>query len=223
MKKLSVTRSTHPVTFKKCSSLGQLITVIEKEGEAEGLYVIKVYLNDKAMDAEEEGLLDSLSINEVDKLTVDLASMTEIIRNTMTDIVGSIQSTQLKAIQFSKEFRQAQSVDDEKVKYILILCRQIIESLEEIFVAYNKEHILLKHMSLWRQAESELTNILQCILQSRNLSGYELISDLIEYDLVHALDQWEEVIEKELVENSSLNGIFSLKNKQQKSDNGVDV
>ena len=223
MKNLKVTRATHPVTFKKCKRLGELIAVIEKEGEAEDLFITKVYLNGKAMDEEEEKLLDSLSINEVESLAVDLSSITELARKTLTDIISAIQTTQATSIVFGKEFRASKNVDDEKVKFVLIQCREIIETLEQIFNAHKQEKFAVKHLSLWHEAEKELTNILQCILQTRKMSGHEMMADLIEYDLVQALDQWEEAIEKELLENSSLNGIFSLKKDGSNSDNGVDA
>lgn len=223
MKKVTVTRQSHPATYKKCKNLGQLIATIEKEGEKDRLYVVQVSLNGRKMDEEEEKLLDSLSIGDVDQLEVRFASMQEIVRNSITDIIASIQDTQLRAISFAKEFRIAQATDDEKVKFILIQCRSIIDSLEEIFKAHTSDHFKIKHHSLWLESEKELTNILQCILQSRKMSDAEFLSDLIEYDLVQALDSWEEVLEKELIDNPSFTGIFSLKTRGQQSDNGMDA
>lgn len=209
MKKLSVTRSSHPATFRQCKNLGQLVAVIEKQGEKEGLFVTKVYLNGKAMDEEEENLLESLSTNEVKSLEVDLATLVEIVKNSIADIIASIQTTQMKAIQFAKEFRENKSADDEKVKYLLIQCRSVIESLEQVFAAHKKKSFSIKHLSLWHESEKELTNIIQCVLQSRRLSDHDFIADLIEYDLVQALDQWEETLEKELLDNSMLTGAYS--------------
>jgi dGTP triphosphohydrolase len=223
MKSLKVTRATHPATFKKCKNLGELIAIIEQEGELENLYITKVVLNGRLMDEEEEKLLDSLSINEVQEMLVQMASISEIVKETLADSLYAIQGAQSKAIEFAKSFRAQFEVDDEKIKYVLIQCRQIINSLEEVFSAHQNERLTLKHHSLWIEAEKELTNILQCIFQARQMPGYQLVCDLLEYDLVQALDQWEEVIEKELLENSSLNGIFSLKNQSHRGDNEVDV
>ncbi len=223
MKTQKVTRASHPMTFKKCKNLGELIAIIEKEGEAEKLFITQVVLNSRPMDDEEEKLLSGLSINEVEELVIKMSTLSEIIKDTLADSLYAIQGVQAKSIEFSKEFRKSHEVDDEKVKYVLIQCRQIINSLEEIFAAHKNGTFMLKHHSLWYEAEKELTNILQCIFQTRKMSGYEMICDLMEYDLVQALDQWEEVIEKELLENSSLNGIFSLKNTTAKSDNEVDA
>lgn len=218
MKKLKVNRTNHPATFRKCKNLGQVIAVVEKQGENEGLFVTKVYLNGKSMDSEEEYLLDSLSTNEIKELDFDLSTMDDIIKNSIADIIASIQTTQIKAIEFAKEFRKQKSSDDEKVKYVLIQCRSVIESLEQIFLAHNNKSFVIKHLPLWLEAEKELTNILQCILQSRHLSDFNFIADLIEYDLVQALDQWEEVLEKELLENSHLIGQFNKGNSDQDLD-----
>ncbi len=223
MKNLKVSRSSHPMTFKKCKNLGELVAVVEKEGEADNLFITQVILNNKIMDEEEEKLLTSLSVNEIESMVFKMATISEIVRETLADTLYAIQSTQSKAIEFAKSFRQNFEVDDEKVKFTLIQCRQIINSLEEIFCAHQNETFLIKHHSLWNEAEKELTNILQCIFQTRKMPGFNMLCDLMEYDLVQALDQWEEVIEKELLENSSLNGIFSLKNQASQRDNEVDA
>lgn len=209
MKKIEVNRKSHPATFRQCKNLGQVIAVIEKEGEQQGLFVTKVYLNGKAMDSEEENLLDSLSLSEIKFLTFDLSSIEEIIKNSITDIIASIQGAQTHAIEFAREFRRDGKIDDEKVKFVLIECRSVIESLEEIFLAHSKQNFMIRHLPLWHEAEKELTNIIQCILQSRHMSDPQFLSDFFEYDLVQALDQWEEVLEKELLENSSFTGCFS--------------
>ncbi len=223
MKKLSVTRTSHPATFRKCKNLGQLIAVIEKQGEADGLYVVKIHLNGRSMDEDEESLLDSLSINEVKKIDFEMSSMNDIIRKSIADIMAAIQDTQMRAIGFAKQFRSDQAVDDEKVKFVLIQCRSVIESLEQIFTAHSKRRFVIKHLPLWYEAEKELTNILQCILQSRKMTDVDFLADLIEYDLVQALDQWEETLEKEVLENPSFSGIFNLKSHALNSDNGVDA
>ncbi len=222
MKKLKVTRTSHPATFRTCKNLGQLIASIEKEGEAQQLFVTKVYLNGKPMDEDEENLLDSLSTNEVESLEFNLSTIQEMIKNSIADIIASIQTTQLKAIEFCKEFRAKESLDDEKVKFVLVQCRSIIESLEQIFVAHHHDTFRIRHLSLWHEAEKELTNILQGILQGRRISSYDFLSDLIEYDLVQALDQWEEVLEKELLENAAFSGDFTLTT-SGKGDSNLDI
>lgn len=223
MKTLKVSRASHPATFKKCKNLGQLIAVIEKQGEKENLFVVKIRLNGQRMDSDEENLLDTLSISEIKSLEFDLETMKNIVRGSIADIVASIQDTQMRSISFAKSFRESASVDDEKVKFLLIQCRSIIESLEEIFVAHSKKNFNIKHLPLWYEAEKELTNILQCILQSRKMTDHDFMADLIEYDLVQALDQWEETLEKELLENPAFSGIFNLKSRGSNSDNGVDA
>ena len=223
MKTVTVSRKTHNATFSRCKNLGQLIATIEKEGERDKLFVVKVYLNGKSMDSEEENLLDGLSINEVDELSIEFCTIDEIVRQSITDIIASIQNTQVLAIKFAKEFRVNEAIDDEKVKFILIQCRTVIESLEEVFKVNSQDQFLIKHLALWHQAEKELTNILQCILQSRKISKVEFLSDLIEYDLIQALDQWEEALEKELIDNPAFTGIFKLKSTSDNVDNGVDV
>jgi uncharacterized protein YukE len=223
MRDLRVNRSTYPAYFKKCKNLGQLISLMEKEGENDKLFIITLHLNGKKMDQDEEKLLDNLGINEVDELRVRLGSMSEIVSQSLASIIASIQSIQMRAIQFAREFRQAGSVDQEKVKYLLINCRQMIDGLEEVFRSHASKKFTIKHHSLWLESEKELTNILHIILQGLNQSQATFMSDLLEYDLVHALDCWEETLEKELLENSLLKGNFSLNPMSDSSNNGVDA
>lgn len=223
MRKVKVDRQSHPATFRSCKNLGQLIVSIEREGEAQNLFVIQVGLNGRTMDEDEEKLLESLALSEVEQLDITYASIDEMIGQSIRDMITAIQDIQLRAIDFCKEFRRQDQVDDEKVKFILIQCRSIIDSLEQVFAAHISQKFHIRHHSLWHEAEKELTNILQCILQGRRVSDAQFMSDLIEYDLVQALDQWEEALEKELIDNPSMTGIFSLKKDSHKPDNGVDA
>lgn len=223
MKTISYTRDTHPANFKQCKTFGQLLAVIEKQGEADGLYISRIFLNEKLMDFDEENLLESMSVSQVKEIKVEMATIHELICKSMTSVIRSIQDTQTSAIKFAKEFRSTQSVDDEKVKFVLIKCRTIIESLEELFTSHMNGKFKIKHIPLWEQSETQLSNILQCILQGRKMSQADFLADLIEYDLVYALDQWEETIEKEIVDNQELNKIFSLKRGGVSSNNGVDA
>jgi len=218
-----VTRDSHPALFNRCKSLGSLIVALEKEGETESLFITKIFLNEKIMDSEEEKLLDSLSITEINSLKVVYSQIKEIICQSIQELVMKIQDIQQLSIKFSRELRKANKVNEEKIKFILIECRSIIDSLEHIFSVHTSGRFLLKHHSLWIEAERELTNVLHCILQSRHMDQPGFIADLIEFDLVQALDVWDEVLEKELVDNPTFTGIFRLKNNQYVPDNGADA
>ena len=223
METIQFSRKSHPMYFKKSDHLGHLIRFVEKEGERNDRYIVKIHLNGRQMDEDEEKLLERLSINEIQELEVSYASINEIVGTAIRDLIVSIQDIQLRAIRFAKEFRESGQVDDEKVKFVLIQCRSVIDGLEHIFSSHLQNKFQIKHYSLWAEAEKELTNILQCIFQGRHLSKPEFMSELLEMDLVQALDQWEEVLEKELLENSGIKGIFSLKRESQAKDNGVDA
>ena len=223
MKSMVFNRKNSPVVFRQLKNLGQLIQWIESEGEKEDLFIVKMSLNGKNMDEDEENLLESLSINEVEEIAVEMAPIEEIMSQTMGTIIGAIQDIQLNVVKFCSEFRKSNNLDDEKVKYLLIHCRSVIDSLEEIFKAHMSKKFVLKHHSLWLEAEKELTNILQCILQSRHMSDVNFISDLLEFDLVSALSQWDEVLEKEIMDNPFASNIFSLKSQAPDGDNGVNA
>ena len=136
MKTMVINRKNYPASFKQCKKLGQLISWAESVGEKDNLYIVKMYLNNQLMDEEEENLLDSLSINEIEELKIEMSPIEEIMGKTMSTIIGAIQDTQLKIVKFSSEFRQNNKLDDEKVKFILIQCRSVIDSLEQIFKAH---------------------------------------------------------------------------------------
>ena len=223
MASVKVNRSTHPASFKKSKSFGQLLALLEKEGEGKNQYITSLKMNGRKVDEEEEKLIESLSIDEIDELIIEFSSLSQIVGTSIRDMIAKIQDIQLRSIQFAKDFKNSEKLDDEKIKFILIECRSVIMGLEQVFQSHIKGQFLLKHSSLWTEAERVLTNILQCILQSRHISPVEFVADLLEYELVEALDQWEEVLEKELLENSQFVGIFSLIPTDPRSDNGVDV
>jgi hypothetical protein len=223
MTKRRIDRKNHPATFRTCKNLGQLIALVEQEGEKDKKFLTKISLNGKKMDQDEECLLENMSINEVDFIEVEMQSLNEIIAHSLTDIISTLQHIQMRAIQFAREIRKSNSIDKEKINFSLIECRTFIQSLEEVFIANQQGKFRIRHLPLWNEAEKELTNILQCILQSREVAAPDFIADLMEYDLIQALDQWEDTLDKELTENPALTGIFNLKSGRHKSDNEVDA
>ena len=112
MKTMVINRKNYPASFKQCKKLGQLISWAESVGEKDNLYIVKMYLNNQLMDEEEENLLDSLSINEIEELKIEMSPIEEIMGKTMSTIIGAIQDTQLKIVKFSSEFRQNKLITD---------------------------------------------------------------------------------------------------------------
>ena len=149
--------------------------------------------------------------------------MQEIVVNTMTSIIASIQETQMLATRFAREFRNDKKSDEEKIKYLLVQCRNIVQMLEELFQAHTKKSFLIKHISLWFQSEQEFSNVLQCLLHARKMTDFGFIADILDQELVQSLEQWEDTIEKELFDNSALTQIFKLNQAQSPSHNRMDV
>ncbi len=208
MKRIKVDRTTYPATFKTCKNLGQLIASVEKAGEKDKQYLTKLFLNGKLMDQDEEYLLENMTIHDVEVLEVEFQTVNEIIGKSITDIIKTLQQIQMRAIEFAREIRKANQIDDEKVKFSLIECRTFIQSLEEIFIANQQGKFKIKHFPLWSEAEKELTNILQCLLQSLEVGTPEFVADIMDYELIQALDQWEDTLDRELMDNPSLTGHF---------------
>ena len=223
MKQVIVNRKSFPASFKSCKNFGQLIQWVENFGEREKHFIVRMELNGKFIDEEEEKLLDNMSIDDVQEIVVNFSPVEEIMSKTMSSVITMIQDLQLKSIDFAQEMRKAPELEEEKMKGVLVKSRRVIDSLEELFRAHVNKKFHLRHHSLWNQAEAELTNILQCILQSFEMGNKDFLSDLLEYELTHALQLWEEVLEKEILDNPSISNIFQLKNGGTGSDNKADV
>ena len=223
MKQLVINRENFPASFKSCKNFGQLIQWVENFGERDKHFIVKMQLNGKFIDEEEEKLLDNMSISEVQEIVVDLSPVEEIMCRTMTSVISMIQDLQIKSIEFAQEMRKAPELESDKMKGLLVKSRWVIDSLEELFRAHVNKKFHLRHHSLWNQAESELTNILQCILQTFEIGNKDFLSDLLDFELTHALQLWEEVLEKEILDNPSISHIFHLKKTGIASDNEVDV
>lgn len=217
MTRQRIDRTSYPATFHTCNNLGQVIASLEKLGENEKKFLTKIFLNGKLLDQDEEYLLENLSISEIDYLEVEFQSLNEIIAQSISDIIATLQQIQVRAIQFARDIRKSKSIDREKVKFSLIECRTFIQSIEEVFIANQQGKFRIRHLPLWNEAEKELTNILQCILQSHEVGTPEFVADLLEYDLIQSLDQWEDTLYREMADNPSLSGNFNPKHIAQPS------
>ena len=215
MKNLLVNRDTYPLLFKKCKNLGEVISFIEKQGENENLYITNIYLNEEPMNEEEESLLDSLSISEIEQLNFNLSSMEEMTRQSIIELISALQVARLKAEEFFNKFQNKKKWSEEDFSLLLFQCRLIMDGLEHIFQAHSQGRVSICQALLWEEAEEKLSQTLESLLKAHQAESFERASHLIENDLRQAFEVWEETLEKEIVENSSLNGSFSGENRRK--------
>lgn len=210
MKKFSINKGSYPALYSSCKNFGELMSWVEHEGARDNLFVTSITLNDRPIDADEESLLDRLAMSEVIQLDVQLQSIEELVVATLENTIQLIQNLQLKAGELARYIADNGDFQPRSLKEIFSLSRTLIDTLEEVFSSHANGKLLLRHFSLWREAEKELSSILQCILQSFEINNNAALGELLTDPFISALDAWDEVLQKELSENKRLTPYFSV-------------
>lgn len=224
MKTIYVTPKLYPQNFKKAKNLGQLIALFEKQGENDRLYVVKVNVNGCSINRDEESMFESMSVEEINDMTIHYSTLAEIVLQLLQSNISLLQSMQIQAIRFGQDYRQAaEEVPDHRLNHLLIDCRTFIESLEQAYQLHSNQLFYIRHISLWKIAESEFSNILQSIFQTQQWGNAQILCDLVEYDLTDSLENWEDILYKELLDNPRLKSIFCLKTERSNRDNSKDA
>ena len=223
MKNLIITEKSHPALFLACKNFSEIIQWVEREGFKDGLYVSKITLNGRLVDEDEENLLERLAIKEVKLLEVQYMDVAELVVETIMSTIQLLQNLQLKSIEQGGYILANSKVQPNSMKEIFSKSRMLIVTLEEVFSAHSNSKMMLKHFSLWREAEKELSSILQCLLQSFEIQDFPIVGELLEGAFPEALGLWEDVLDKELNDNRRLSPIFALKKGAEQSDNRVNA
>lgn len=149
--------------------------------------------------------------------------VSELVAETMKSVIALIQDLQVISLKNAEALIRSEDFEANGLKEIFAKSRMLIHSLEQIFQVHGHQGFQLRHFSLWREAEKELSSILQCILQSFEMKNAEIVSELLDSAFPDALTRWEEVLEKEILDNTSISTIFGLKSGHRGADNGVDA
>ena len=222
MKNISISKKSHPAVFLACKNFGQIIQWAEREGSKDGLYIAKVQLNGRVVDEDEESLLDRLSTKEVKLLEIQYMQVAELVVETIMSTIQLLQNLQVVSTEQGLYIQKHNKVVPNTMKEIFSKSRMLITTLEEVFAAHSNDKMLLRHFSLWREAEKELSTILQCLLQGFEIQDYPIVGELLEGAFPEALGLWEDVLSKELRENKRLSPIFELKKSIDQRDNTLD-
>lgn len=223
MKKFAINANSHPALYVSCKNFGEIMSWVEHEGAKENLFVTNIVLNERGIDSDEENLLDRLAVSEVKQLEVTLQLIEELVVETLYSTIELIQNLQRKSIEQAQYIGQNSEFHPQSLKEVFGLSRTLIDTLEEVFASHNNRKIHLKHFSLWREAEKELSTIMQCILQSFEMDDPVVLAELLENPFPDALASWEEVLHKELNENRQLTPFFQLKLASSRGHNTSDA
>jgi len=223
VKKFSINKTSYPAIYSSCKNFGEVLSWVEHEGAKDKLFITKLVLNDRVIDSDEENLLDRLAVAEIHQLDITLQVIEELVVETLCSTIELIQNLQTRSIDQAKYIAKNNEFHPQSLKEVFGLSRTLIDTLEEVFSSHNKQKVLLKHFSLWREAEKELSTIMQCILQSFEMDSPAALGELLQSPFPDALDSWEEVLVKELNENRRLVPFFQLKSHSIGGDNTSDA
>jgi len=223
MKKMTLDRKNYPGVFNGCKNLSELIRWVETTGQQENMMVSKLTLNNRFLDEDEENLLSNLAISEVQSLDVEFRPLHELVAETMKSLIALLQDLQVRSLKEAEFALKTGGLESNAMKGVFASSRTLIRSLEEVFQLHNSGKFNLKHFSLWREAEKEFSGILQCLLKSIEIKDQVFVSELLAGAFPDALMHWEDVLEKEILDNVAVATIFNLNSGPSERHNRKDA
>jgi|SRR6185312_1527545 len=205
------TRQELATQFFDAQTLGDLFRQIELELGKKNQVVCQFKINGLTLTEETEKRLREGSVQDVDLIEVlgqaPADIMSGILQNWCQEIPKMIDIND----RLSQDLR-FQGVEGRLKPFVSLIdsCQLLVDSLMSI------DHLLATTRTVqtenWKQAEQLTASSIGQALQAFQKKDFTLLADVLEYDLGHSLQSWQELLGQLMVELKNDNTVGGISN-----------
>ena len=191
--------------FSQLENLHELIHQLEVKYNETGHLVCEIRINGMLLEEDDEVRFADTPVKEIRELSISIGPLTELVndvQNAFNECIPSLQETALRAADFYREgeLQKAQNV----FSALLEGCQWLVETL------VHTRRASIRHAtgdfvnSRWAEAEKEFSKTVRQVLVAFEKRDYNLMADLLEYELTNLLDSWLNLLKESSSKTSSV-------------------
>ncbi|MCB0357864.1 MAG: hypothetical protein KDD40_12695 [Bdellovibrionales bacterium] len=177
--------------------LSDIISDFEKQYWEDGSVICEIHLDGSYITEEQEVALREKTINEIKTLEILTRKQNELIEVTLRTMYQWIPKLTERSLQLAEIYKSSAN-DDSQNQYDFIElidgCKWLSDSLSLLKPTLLKLVDSKLFSDQWMQCEQMFIVIAKEVLQAYQSADNILVSDILEYDLKEALDQWQEIL-----------------------------
>ncbi len=186
-------------TFTPEATLGDVIQRLSAEVSKTGSVVYDVQIDGQACVDHPEVLNGTLTNSSFTQLKMKYSTLAQLFEETVVSVASQIQ----KILEYSPAVASHLRGPDpsaalQEFGHLIVSCQQTTEMVAELKAALVRLPSGRSRVSLWNSAEQQVSAVLKALLDTFEVRDLILTADLLEYELVSALESWREALEHEV-------------------------
>jgi hypothetical protein len=193
MEKISFNQEELRTKCGEASTLALMTKCLEKEFFDDGAVVCRVFVNGTALSEEDEYRFRDLRINEIQNLDFEIADADILVLDLVENWIRSLPMVVDSCEKVSEQFR-LKGVEGSLRLFtdVIDACQYLVDSLGPLQVYLRLRDA--EFARRWRAAESSLNKATIEIFSAFERQDYVFLADLLEYDLLSSLQEWESLM-----------------------------
>ena len=181
--------------YSSSTLLSDIITDFEKQFWDQGSVICEIHLDGNYISEEEEKFLATRTINDIKTLEILTRDQNELIEVTLRTMYQWIPKLKERSLELTELFKSEQT-EIQPADFVELIdgCQWLSESLllmrPTLIAAVNNDEFEEK----WKKTELLFTSAAKEVLLAYEKQDSVLVSDILEYDLRGALDQWQDLL-----------------------------
>ncbi len=181
--------------YPRCGSLAEVITRVEAKLWDDLKVIYQIKLNDVWLTAIDEEKIAVTNLNEVSDLTIRAKPLNALVSENLTAVITWISNAR---IALDKSVEHIDQKDYKSFSTVLVPvfdgCKWFSESLLLLQEPIKKISCEVADPPQWAVLQIELTKIIQKMVPGYQDKNYQLLSDLISFELMVIFEKWLELL-----------------------------
>lgn len=180
--------------YPSVSDLGTLIKALEERFLVNGEVICQFKLNGMTLSESDEKRLSQIKLDEIEVIEVESQSPQALLFNLLDNWTRELPVLMQNTDELAKEIK-FNGIEGHLKSFVDLLdtCQFLTESLISLESIIKKSAI---SQGQWRKAEELTAQAIGQALKTFELKDFVLLSEILEYDLGHALQVWFEEIKR---------------------------
>jgi len=194
MTKTTISREEILQTYPAVMDIGSLIKALEQRFLTLGEVVCQFKLNGMSLTEADESRLSQVALDEVDTIEIESQSPQDLLFNLLDNWTRELPVLMQNADELAKDIK-FKGIEGHLKSFVDLLdtCQFLTESLISLEAIIQRASI---DQTRWREAEALTARAIGQALKTFELKDFVLLSEILEYDLGHALQVWFEEIQR---------------------------
>ena len=194
MTKTTIRKDEIFTQYPSVFDLGTLIKALEERFLVIGEVICQFKLNGMTLSESDEKRLSEIKLDEIEVIEVESQSPQALLFNLLDNWTRELPVLMQNTDELAKEIKFS-GIEGHLKSFVDLLdtCQFLTESLISLESIIKKSTI---SQGQWRQAEELTARAIGQALKTFEMKDFVLLSEILEYDLGHALQIWFEEIKR---------------------------